>query len=101
MSINENKEFEAINKKTSERTAQAAAVFHSTEEIYQAKKAKAKKRAIAFVVATIVLLAVALVCITALEMIGWINLTFHVVLMCAAGSVAMFKTGYFWNEIKN
>lgn len=101
MSINENKEFEAINKKTSERNAKAAAVCHSTEEIYHAKKAKAKKMAIAFVAVTVLLLAVALVGITALELIGWINATFRIVLMCVAGSVAMFKIGYFWHGIKN
>lgn len=101
MSINEHKEFEAINKKTSERSAKAAAICHSTEEIYQAKKAKAKKMAIAFMAVTILLLAVAMVGITALQMIGWINPTFRIVLMCVAGSVAMFNTGYFWHEIKN
>ena len=101
MSINENKEFEAINKKTSERNAQATAVCHSTEEIYRAKKAKSKKKAIWFAAVTILLLAVAMVGITALEMIGWINSTFRIVLMCMAGSVAMFKVGYFWHEIKN
>lgn len=101
MSINENKEFEAINKKTSERNAKAAAVCQSTEEIYHAKKAKAKKKAICFMVMNVLLLATALVGITALEMIGWINATFRIVLMCVAGSVAMFKIGYFWHGIKN
>ena len=100
MSINENKEFEAINKKTSERNAQATAVCHSTEEIYRAKRAKAKKKAICFVVVAIVLLAIAMLGITGLELIGWINTTFRIVLMCLTGSVAMFKIGYFWHEIK-
>lgn len=101
MSINENKEFEAINKKTSERNAQKSAQCHNTEEIYRAKNAKAKKKAIWFVAVTILLLAVTMVGITGLEMIGWINATFRIVLMCLAGSVAMFKIGYFWHEIKN
>lgn len=101
MSVNENKEFEAINKKTSERNAQATAVCHSAEEIYRAKRAKAKKKAICFVVVAIVLLAIAMLGITGLELIGWINATFRIVLMCLTGSVAMFKIGYFWHEIKN
>ena len=101
MSINEIKEFEAINKKTSERNAQASAQCHSTEEFYRAKRAKAKKKAIWFVAVTILLLAVTMVGITGLEMIGWINATFRIVLMCLAGCVAMFKSGYFWHEIKN
>ena len=101
MSVNENKEFEAINKKTSERNAQASAECSSTEEIHHAKKAKAKKKSIGFVVVTILLLATTMAGITGLEMIGWINGTFRIVLMCLAGSVAMFKVGYFWHEIKN
>lgn len=101
MSVNENKEFEAINKKTSERNAQASAQCHNTEEIYRAKRAKAKKKAICFVVVAIVLLVIAMLVITGLELIGWINADFRIVLMCLAGSVAMFKIGYFWHEIKN
>lgn len=90
MSINENKEFEAINKKS-----------HDTEAAYRAKKAKATKRAIAFIAVTLLALGATIVGITALEAIGWINATFRIVLMCVVGSMAMFKVGYFWHEIKN
>ena len=101
MSINENQEFEAINQKTSERKVSAQAVCCSTEEIYRTKKAKATKKAIVCMVVTLVALTATLLGITALEQIGWINSTFRIVLMCAAGAAAMFKTGYFWHEIKN
>ena len=101
MSINENQEFEAINQKTSERNSITKAVCYNTEEIYRAKKAKAKKKAIAFMALTITAMALGITVIAALETIGWINGTFRIVLMCAAGAVAMFKTGYFWHEIKN
>ena len=47
------------------------------------------------------ILAVVVLGITALEAISWINTTFRIVLMCAAGAIAMFKTGYLWHEIKN
>ena len=101
MSINESMEFEAINQKTSERKVSAQAACCSTEEIYRAKKSKATKKAIVFMVVTLVALVVTLLGITALEQISWINSTFRVVLMCVAGAAAMFKTGYFWHEIKN
>ena len=101
MSINENKEFEAINQKTSERNAAKSAVCCSTEEINRAKKVKAQKKAIVFMVVTLLALAVTMLGITALELIGWINNTFRIVLQCVAGCVAMFKTGYLWHEIKN
>ena len=35
------------------------------------------------------------------QQIGWINDIFCIVLQCLAGCLAMFKTGYFWHEIKN
>lgn len=101
MSINENKEFEAINQKTRERTVNESAVCHSTEEIYRVKKAKTTKKAIVCMVAITLALAAAVVGISALEVIGWINGTFKGVLLCAAGCVAMFNQGYFWHEIKN
>ena len=101
MSINENQEFEAINQKTSERKVSAQAVCYSTEEIYRAKKAKATKKAIIRMIAVTLAFVIASVGITALEMIGWINGTFRIVLLCSAGSVAMFNLGYFWHEIKN
>ena len=100
MSINEYQEFEAINQKTSERNAQATVECYSTEEIYRAKKAKAKKKAVAFMVVTLLALMLAICGIAGLEVIGWINATFRIVLMCLAGCAAMFKVGYFWHEFK-
>ena len=100
MSINENQEFEAINQKTSERKANATVECHSTEEIYRAKKVKAKKMAIVCIIVTFSILLVAAAGIFALEYIGWINTTFRIVLLCLYGGVAMFKAGYFWREIK-
>lgn len=100
MRINENKEFEAINQKTGERNFIAETECQSKEEYHRVKKAKAKKKAIVFMVVTVLALVVAMFGIIGLELIGWINATFRIVLMCAAGAVAMFKTGYFWHEIK-
>ena len=100
MSINENQEFEAINQKTRERNVNATVECHSTEEIYRAKKVKAKKKAIACIFIIFAILVVAAAGIFALEYIGWINATFRIVLLCLAGGVAMFKTGYFWREIE-
>lgn len=101
MSINENKEFEAINQKTSERNAAKSAVCCSTEEINRAKRAKAKTKAAVYMGVTLGVLVITMMGITALELIGWINNTFRVVLQCLAGCVAMFKAGYLWHEIKN
>ena len=100
MSVNEHKEFEAINRKTSARNAQASAECYNTGEIYRAKRAKAKKKALYFIAITWVVLAVAWAGIIGLAQIGWINKIFCFVLMCLAGSVAMFKIGYFWHETK-
>lgn len=99
--MNEIQEFEAINQKVSERNATESAVCYSTEEIHRARKAKAKKKATVFMAVTLAALVFAMVGITALEQIGWINDIFCIVLQCLAGCLAMFKTGYFWHEIKN
>lgn len=101
MSINESMEFEAINQKTSERNAAESAACYSTEEIHRARKAKAKKKATVFMAVTLAALVIAMVGITALELIGWVNDVFGIVLKCLAGCLAMFKTGYLWHEIKN
>ena len=101
MSINESKEFEAINQKVTERKAAESAVCCSTEEIHRARKVKAKRKAIVFTVVTLSALVVAMLGIAALELIGWINDSFRIVLQCLAGCVAMFKAGYLWHEIKN
>ena len=100
MSINEYQEFEAINQKTSERNVQTSAECHSTEEIYCAKRAKAKKKAVVFMVVTLLAQIITMWGITGLERIGWINSTFQIVLMCVTGCAAMFKVGYFWHEFK-
>ena len=100
MSINEHKEFEAINQKTSARNAKASAECYNTEEIYRAKRAKARKKTLFFIAITWAVLVAAWACILGLAQIGWINEIFCFVLMCLAGSVAMFKIGYFWHEIK-
>ena len=100
MNINENQEFEAINQKTRERSDNAAVEFQSTEDFYHAKKVKAKQKAIVCIAVTVVILLVSVFGIIGLEDIGWINTTFRTVLLCLAGCMAMFKTGYFWHEIK-
>jgi protein-S-isoprenylcysteine O-methyltransferase Ste14 len=101
MSINENKEFEAINQKTGERNFIAETECQSKEEYHRVKKAKAKKQSIIHLIVTAVVLMVSVFGIVALELIGWINDIFCIVLLCLAGAVAMFKAGYFWHEIKN
>ncbi len=101
MCIDESKEFEAINQKASERIAAENAVCYSTEEVHRARKAKAKKKAAVHMGVTLGVLVITMMGITALELIGWINDTFRIVLQCLAGCLAMFKTGYFWHEIKN
>lgn len=101
MSVNENMEFAAINQKTGERAATAQAACCSTEELYRASRAKKTKRAALCMVLILLGLVAAMLGITGLEMIGWINDTFGIVLKCFAGCVAMFKQGYFWCQIKN
>lgn len=101
MSIDENKEFEVINQRSSERKAEESALCYNTEEIHRASNAKAKTKAAVYMGVTLGVLTITIVGITALELIGWINETFRIVLQCVAGGVAMFKAGYFWHEIKN
>lgn len=101
MCIDESKEFEAINKKTGERNFIAETEGQCKEEYHRVKKAKAKKKAAVRMGATLGVLVIAMMGITALELIGWINDSFCIVLQCLAGCLAMFKTGYFWHEIKN
>ena len=101
MKINENQEFEAINQKTAERKFVAETECQCKEEYHRVKKAKAKKKAIVCLVLTLLSVLVAVFGIIGLEMIGWINDIFSVVLVCLAGAVAMFRAGYLWHEIKN
>ncbi len=101
MSVNETKDFESINQKTSERRFVEETEGKCKEAFNSVKKAKVKKKAIALLVVTCICLMAAGYGIKGLEMIGWINNTFSNVLMCLAGAVAMFKSGYLFYEIKN
>ena len=101
MSINESKEFEAINQKTGERKFVEETESQCKEEYHRVKKAKAKKKAIVSLVLTLLFVLATIGGIIGLKTIGWINEIFCVVLVCSAGAVAMFKAGYFWHEIKN
>ena len=101
MNINEINEFEAINQKTSERKFIAETERQCNEAYHRVEKAKAKKKYFASIVLTVLSLVLTMWGITALEMIGWINTAFCIVLMCVAGTMAIFKTGYLWQEIKN
>ena len=101
MSINESKEFETINQKVKERTESVEEVRQSEADTYREVKARITTKAIVSMIITITALVVAVIGITALEMIGWVNDIFCIVLICLAGSVAMFKAGYLWHEIKN
>jgi uncharacterized membrane protein len=101
MSINENQEFEAINQKVKERALNVEEVRQTAADTYKEVKTRRITKAIVCMVATLLSLVIVLRGITALEAIGWINGYFQVVLMCVAGSVAMFLQGYFWHEIKS
>lgn len=100
MSINENQEFEQLNQQTRDRRAAAEAACYDTQAIYLDKKAKARKKASGRLVLCLVASLAAIVGIYGLEAISWISKEFSVVLMCAAGAVAMFKVGYFYHEMK-
>ena len=100
MSINENQEFEAINQKVKERTVDYDAVRKNAAVNYKEVKVRRKTKAITIMVVTLLVLVIALRGINALEAIGWINNKMNVLLMCAAGSVAMFTQGYYWHELK-
>ena len=101
MSINESKEFETINQKVKERTYSVEEVRQTVADTYREVKARRTTKAIVSMIITITALVVAVIGITALEMIGWVNDIFCIVLMCLAGHGAMFKIGYLWHEIKN
>ena len=101
MSINESKEFEAINQRTKERSVDVEAVRKTAADTYKEVKVRRKTKAIALMAVTAVALIIALRGIAALETIGWINNSFEIVMMVVAGSAAMFTEGYFWHELKN
>ena len=100
MSINENQEFEAINQKVKERTESVEGIRQNAADTYHNVQARKKAKAILRMVAITVAFVFAVVVINALEAIGWINSTFKVVMMVAAGGVAMFNQGYYWHELK-
>lgn len=89
MSINENQEFETINRKANDRT-----------ETYREAQMKKKARAVACILGVAAVLGIAVTGFWALEEIEWINHTFRIVLTATAGAVAMFKIGGFWREIE-
>lgn len=91
MSINEINEFEAINQKTSERKFMAETERQCKEEYLRLQKAKAKKKSIASMVATILSMVMTMCCITALAITGCISTAFCIVLMCMAGTMGIFK----------
>lgn len=97
MSINENKEFETINRKTSERKE----ADNNIVAIQEKNKSKAKTKAVALMIATVLVFAVSVFVITALEKAGWINSAFRIVLLTLAECATMFKIGYYWHEVKN
>ena len=101
MNINESKEFEAINKKVEERSANVEEVRQSVADTYRAVKVRKFIKATALMLVTYLALAVVMFGIATLEQIGWINDIFSIVMKCFAGAVAMFQTGYLWHEIKN
>lgn len=100
MSINENQEFEAINQKVKERTESVEEVRQTVADTYREVKAKRKAKAIIRIVVAAVLFGASVAGFYGLESIGWINDTFRTVLTAAAGSVAMFKIGCFWQKSK-
>lgn len=100
MSINENQEFEAINRASKERSENVDEYRQVVADTYREVKARRKAKAIYHIIALVVLFASAVGFFYGLEVIGWINDTFRIVLMCGAGAVAMFKVGQYWNDIK-
>ena len=100
MSINENQEFEAINRASKERSVNVDEYRQTVEETYREVKARKKAKAIYHIIALVVLFASAIAFFYGLEAICWINATFRIVLMCAAGAVATFKIGFNWHDLK-
>ena len=100
MSINENREFEAINQQVKERSMKVEEVRQSVAESYREVKARRRAKAAGRIIIIAVLFAVSAAVFCGLEAIGWINDTFRIVLMCAAGAVAMFMIGFCWHDLK-
>ena len=100
MSINENQEFEIINQKVKERTETVEEVRQAVAETYREVQVRKKAKAVACIAAVMALFGTAVAGFWGLEEIGWINHTFRIVLTAAAGAVAMFKVGGFWQKSK-
>jgi type II secretory pathway component PulM len=100
MGINENQEFEAINQKVKERSENVEEVRQAVADTYREVQARKKARGILCIMVVIAVLAIAVTGFWALEEIEWINHTFRIVLTAAAGAVAMFKVGCFWQKSK-
>ena len=100
MNENENKEFEFINKKTSERAVGVEETLNHAAEAYKAVKEKRRNKAIVMMVVAALVAAALEVGIFALANIQWINTTFRTVLLCVVGAWLSFKAGYYWHEIK-
>jgi hypothetical protein len=100
MSINENQEFETINQKVKERTENVEESRNAVAENYREVQMRKKAKAVVCILGVIAVLSIAVTGFWALEEIAWINHTFRIVLTAAAGSVAMFKIGGFWHEVK-
>ena len=100
MSINENQEFEVINRASKERSENVDEYRQTVAETYREVKARRKAKALYHIIALAALLASAVGFFYGLEVIGWINGTFRIVLMCVAGAVAMFKVGFYWHDFK-
>ena len=100
MSINENQEFETINRMARERSENVDEYRQTVADTYREVKARRKAKAIYHIIALVMLFASAIAFFYGLEVIGWINGTFRIVLMCVAGALAMFKIGYYWHDLK-
>lgn len=96
MIINENMEFEALNRKVKERTANEDKLLQSVEDCYRRVCAKKKARSVICIMIVAAVLTVAVTGFWALEEIAWINHSFRIVLTVLSGAAAMFCAGYLW-----
>ena len=59
-----------------------------------------RKEAIKRIILVLCVVLVALLAITGLEAIGFINQTFAIILAAISVCIGAFKTGYIWRDIK-
>lgn len=100
MSINENQEFETINQKVKERTENVEEVRQIEADTYREVRVRNKLKAMIWIMVACGVFATAATGFWALEEIEWINHSFRIVLTAAAGAVAMFMIGGFWQRAK-